>query len=43
LLKAVLPGGSWWGFVMRASRLGEVGQGFGPDSKPGKVLIVCEM
>jgi len=43
LPKVALPGRSWWTFAMRASRLGEVGEGFDPDAKPGKVVEVCEM
>ena len=43
LPKAGFPGGIWWGFAMWASRRGEVGEGFDPDAKQGKVVIVWEM
>jgi len=43
LPKAGFHGGMWWGFAMRVSSRGEVGEGFDQDAKWGKVLIVCEM
>ena len=43
LPKAAFPGGIWWGFAIRVSRRGEVGERFDPQAKRGKVLIVCEM
>jgi len=43
LPKAGLPGGIWWGSAMRANERGEVGEGFVPDAKWGKLEIVCEM
>jgi len=43
LPKAGFPGGIWWGCAMRARKLGEVGEGFDPDRKRGKVEFVCEM
>ena len=43
LPKAGLPGGIWWGSAMRAKERAEVGEGFVPDAKRGKVEIVCEM
>ena len=43
LPKAAFPGGRVWGFAMRASERAEVGQGFDPDAKRGRVEFVCEM
>jgi len=43
LPKASFPGGRLWGFAMRASERGDVGEGFDPDAKRGEVEIVCEM
>jgi len=43
LPKASFPGGRLWGFAIAASGRGEVGEGFDPDAKRGKVVIVCEM
>jgi len=43
LPKAGLPRGIWRESAMRAKERGEVGEGFVPDAKRGKVEIVCEM
>ena len=43
LPKASFTGGRLWGFDIAASRLGKVGEGFGPDAKRGRVEVVCEM
>jgi len=43
LPKASFPGGRLWGFAMRAIERGDVGGGFDPDAKRGRVEIVCEM
>jgi len=44
LSKAELPGRIWCGSAIRVSEGGEeVGEGFDPDAKRGKVEIVCEM
>jgi len=40
---AGLPRGIWCGSAMRASEGEEVGEGFDPDAKRGKVETVCEM
>jgi len=41
--KAAFPGGRLWGFAMATNRRGKVGEGFDPDTKQGRVEIVCEM
>jgi len=44
LPKAVMPRGSWWGFVIGHGRgVAKVGNGFDPDAKRGKVLRACKM
>jgi len=43
LQKASFPGGRLWGFAIAASRRGKEGQGFDPDAKRGRVVIVCEL
>jgi len=43
LQKAWFPVGRLWGFAIAASRRGKVGEGFAPDTKRGKVEIVCDM
>jgi len=43
LPKGGFPGGIWWGSAIGASERREVGEGFDPDAKRGKVEVVCKM